>query len=548
MNPKKWGILAGVALLLPLYNMAQPDLYQMRSMDVLPNKTAKEREQQKLERYGPSLEWLDRMTRPNEFSGNRRVKLDFRVMSSMMLAGMASGFKSQVANLLWMKSDEFWHKGLMERQIPIMEMVVTLDPQFIEAWSTTGWHWAYNLYAEEPDKPELKNNPKALRKRQEYDVMTGLDYLDRGAAMNPETYRLWFENAWTRAEKAGIYDNRTVQLMREARTKGDARLVEMMLPDPKTNEPKATKVQGMDLVGRNIGHVYERIPDIDKALAEYRNLLRGDNGQGAPPTDEEMALMRVAGQAWGRYGKNYDVIVSTYQSGDATIKAQIKKMVPNIEQLVAAQAVRGKMGNREAQATGAYVSIVARYVPAWELMKAGKLPQAINTIIGVMNADTRYHLQGLPVYEQVLAMRGDAPAAIKTAVEDVKRSEHSSSQEMGLHLLAKLYEKQGNWKKAYETWYRARERSTLNFYAQRNAHLLEDRFDFKPPQHIIAAIKASRKTGEPNAAPPMPGSAAEKAEALAAAKAAKAPPAQSTPAAPTPATQAPADEHAGHAH
>jgi hypothetical protein len=71
---------------------------------------------------------------------------------------------------------------------------------------------------------------------------------------------------------------------------------------------------------------------------------------------------------------------------------------------------------------------------------------------------------------------------------------------MGLHLLAKIYEKQGNWKKAYETWYRARERSTLNFYAQRNAHLLEDRFDFKPPQHIIAAVKESRKGGEPNAA------------------------------------------------
>jgi hypothetical protein len=301
----------------------------------------------------------------------------------------------------------------MERQIPIMEMVVTLDPQFIEAWSTTGWHWAYNIYAEEPNRPQHKNNPKALRKRQEYDVMTGLNYLDRGAAMNPETYRLWFENAWTRSEKAGIYDERTIELMREARSKDDARLVEIMLPDPKTNQPKAQKVEGMDLVGRNIGHVYERVPHIDKALNQYRELLRADSGRGALPTDEEMSLLRVAGQAWGRYGKNYDVIVTTYQEGDATIKTQIRQMVPNIEQLVEAQAVRGKMGNRESQATGAYVSIVARYIPAWELMQAGKLPQAINTIIGVMNADTRYHLQGLPVYEQVLAMRGDAPAASK---------------------------------------------------------------------------------------------------------------------------------------
>jgi hypothetical protein len=105
------GLFAGVALLLPLYNMAQPDLYKMRSMDMLPAETDAQRQKKKMERYGPSLEWLDRMTRPNEFAGDSRVKLDFRVMSSMMLAGMASGFKSQVANLLWMKSDEFWHKA-----------------------------------------------------------------------------------------------------------------------------------------------------------------------------------------------------------------------------------------------------------------------------------------------------------------------------------------------------------------------------------------------------------------------------------------------------
>jgi hypothetical protein len=71
--------------------------------------------------------------------------------------------------------------------------------------------------------------------------------------------------------------------MREARSKDDARLVEVMLPDPKTNQPKAQKVEGMDLVGRNIGHVYERIPDIDKALAQYRELMRADGGKGAPP-------------------------------------------------------------------------------------------------------------------------------------------------------------------------------------------------------------------------------------------------------------------------
>jgi tetratricopeptide (TPR) repeat protein len=546
MNPKKWGAVAVIAVLLPLYNMAQPDLYRMRSFNEqdFPNLTEQQR---KKERYGPSLEWLDRMVRPSAATEDYR-KLDFRVMSSMMLAGMASGFKSQVANLLWMKSDEYWHKGLMERQVPLMEMVVTLDPQFIDAWSTTGWHWAYNIFAEEPNKPQYKNDPVALRKRQNQDIQIGLGYLERGAAMNPETYRLWFEAGYHRAAKAGIYDEKTVRLLREAREKNDARTVEMMAPDPKTNKLVPTDVQGMDLVGRNIGHVYETIPDIDNALAQYRDLMRTNKGKGDLPTEQEMALLQTAGEAWGRYGKNYEVIVATYQEGDPTIKAQIKQMVPNIEQLVAAQAIRNTMAARESQATGAYVSIVARYMPTWKLMKAGKLEQAITTIIGVLNADTRYHLQGLPVYERVLAMRGDAPAAIQKSVEDVKQSERSSSQEIGLHLLARLYEQQGNWKMAHETWVRSRERNTLNFYGRRNSFALADKYNFKEPQHIIDAVKNSRRGGEPNAAPPMPGSAAAKAEAEAAAKAAKAPPAPTpTPAQDTHAGES-ADEHAGHSH
>ena len=100
-----------------------------------------------------------------------------------------------------MKSDEYWHKGLTTRQNPLMEAVVTLDPQFIDAWSTAGWHWAYNIYADIELNPKYKNNPKMMRKLQEQAIETGLDYLRRGSEQNPEKYRLWFEHGWTRAKK-----------------------------------------------------------------------------------------------------------------------------------------------------------------------------------------------------------------------------------------------------------------------------------------------------------------------------------------------------------
>lgn len=503
MNPKKWSILAGAAVLLALYNGAQPDMAWMRARPDAEVKGLQAARRQKLrkERYGPSMAWLDRLRIKDKNA--RYVKLDFGVLSSMMIAGLASGFRSQVANLLWMKSDEFWHKGMPTRQVPLMEAVVTLDPQFIDAWSTAGWHWAYNIYADLQDpkmRPDLAKDPKALRAAQERAVLVGLDYLDRGAAANPETYRLWFEDAWTRGKKGGIYDERTVELMREARSKPDARKMEMTVP----NQKKATYVEGMDLVGRNIGHIYEDIPEVDKALAQYRDLLRDNAGKGNPPSDQELALLRAAGEYWGRYGSAYTDVVRFYTGSDAVVKAQIKKLMPDVDRMVAAQAVRDKMAAREPQATGAYVTIAARYLPSWRLKKAGKLDQAIATIIGVMNADTRYHLKGLPVLERVLALRGDAPDSIRGLRDRLKQEEKDSSQEIGLSLLARLYEQAGQPLLAYRTWYRGRERNQLNFYARRNANLLEDKHNFKPPQDIIKQIKASRRGGAPEAAPPPP--------------------------------------------
>jgi hypothetical protein len=82
--------------------------------------------------------------------------------------------------------------------------------------------------------------------------------------MNPETYRLWFEQGYTRSAKAGLLDDETVALYRTAREKNDARTIEQVQPNGTT-----VKVNGIDLVGRSIGHIYEDIPDIDKALAHY---------------------------------------------------------------------------------------------------------------------------------------------------------------------------------------------------------------------------------------------------------------------------------------
>lgn len=511
MNPKKLGLVALILVLLTIYNGAQDSLVGFRTNPHLYPGT------HIAERYGPSLEWLDRLMKGREDEKNHRVKLDFTVLSSMMVAGLASGFKSQVANLLWMKSDEYWHEGMATRQVPLMEAVVTLDPEFIDAWSTAGWHWAYNIYADDQTNEKLKLKPKEQRVKMDYDIDTGLDYLKRGSEMNPDKYRLYFEHGWTLGEKKGVYTEETAELYRTARSKADARTIIRTEKGPggkMIDKPE----QGMDVVGRTIGHLYEKMPDFDKALDQYGTDLLGLKND--PQSARDRALLAAAGEYWHRYGSDYGIIAGMYRKGDPTIKAQIKAIVPDVERLVQADDMRHTMENTKrgegGQPTGAYITISARYIPAWKLMKAGKIEQAIETMIGTMNGDTRYHLQGMPAMAKILALRGDAPAAIQAQLDDYRKLEAHSSQDIGLHFLAVLYEKRAQqvaaqgknpkpfYRLAYESWYRARERSSLDFYARRNTFLYEDKYGFPPPQNIIKEVKSSRQKGDVNAAPTLP--------------------------------------------
>ncbi len=498
MELKKWATLGLAGALLISYNLGQADLVALRSNEGKYPGTSKR------QAYGPSLQWLDRLALASQDKDKTKVKLDFSVMSSLMVAGLASGFKSQVANLLWMKSDEYWHQGLFTRQVPLMEAVVTLDPQFTDAWSTAGWHWAYNIYADIPtNENNKKKSPNEIAALQENAVVTGLDYLKRGANMNPDTYRLWFEWGWTRAEKAGYYDQETIDHYREARSKTDAREIEM----------GDKKVQGLDILGRTIGHLYERIPDFTRALDQYANDLM-------KATPAQRAQLDAAGAYWRLYGSNYDAIATLYNSGDSTVKAQVKKLVPDVDKLVEAQAMRQKIAGEvgKDQPVGAYVSISARYMPAWKLMEAGKSAAAIADMVGVMNANPKYTLQGLPVMAKIYELSGDAPAVVTKRLEGLREAEKVSSQDLGLHFLAVLYEKAaasaekaGNAKNAqayhrlaYETWYRSRARDALDFYALRKTRNYEAKYSFTAPADVIKQIKDSRRGGVPNAAPPLP--------------------------------------------
>ena len=64
---------------------------------------------------------------------------------SANVGALVFGFRKLVADMLWLKVDQFWHMGLVQRMLPMMETVVMLDPHFIEAYALGAWHLAYNV-------------------------------------------------------------------------------------------------------------------------------------------------------------------------------------------------------------------------------------------------------------------------------------------------------------------------------------------------------------------------------------------------------------------
>lgn len=103
---------------------------------------------------------------------------------------MISGFEGLVADLLWLRMDEEWHKGRWYEMLPMVTAVTYIQPNFLQAWEMGGWHLAYNMSSYTKDKRES-----------EQFIDEGIKFLKRGIAKNRDKWELYFNLGW-------IYYNR----------------------------------------------------------------------------------------------------------------------------------------------------------------------------------------------------------------------------------------------------------------------------------------------------------------------------------------------------
>lgn len=165
---------------------------------------------------------------------DRLQELNVQDVGIIVMAALIGGFRKSAANVLWLQSDANWYEGRAYRTVPLARAVVTLDPHFVDAWTVTCWHLAYNMSV------EAKNPNEAADL-----IRQGIEFAEQGLSWNSTRYEVYLEIGWTYYDKLQNYA-RAAEYFKLA-----------------LNHPHPTFVE------RHIAHAYERIPDIDSALFWY---------------------------------------------------------------------------------------------------------------------------------------------------------------------------------------------------------------------------------------------------------------------------------------
>ena len=172
---------------------------------------------------------------------------------------MFLGFRKLAAGLIWIQVDEAFHKGDMQRMVPLMRTTVLLDPNFVDAYLIGAWHLAYNLTAQMPETPGyLKEYIPEYgdwvgdKERAYY---AAVNFLKDGIRNNPRDYRLYFDLGYA------VYDEK--------------------LDDPMnavTYLTEATKQRHESWVRRMLYHNLQDNGQLEEARAGWEDYLRANPG------------------------------------------------------------------------------------------------------------------------------------------------------------------------------------------------------------------------------------------------------------------------------
>ena len=120
-----------------------------------------------------------------EFNFNLREQL-----GQMGFVAALSGFRSLVADVLFIQAHAAWEKTEWGRVLFLFRQATTLQPRSILFWDMAAWHMAWNASAAALlDQTWTRQALRVKAQREYFEI--GRDFLERGIQNNPEKPQLY---------------------------------------------------------------------------------------------------------------------------------------------------------------------------------------------------------------------------------------------------------------------------------------------------------------------------------------------------------------------
>ncbi len=156
-----------------------------------------------------------------------------------------TGFRQVIAGALWIRADDFFHRGQYQAIVPIVRIVTWLDPHNIDVFTTGAWHLDYNFVDEANSLSDKRYIPAAIALMKE------------GIANNPKIWDLYFELGWTHYARKLMDDAKAAECIAKACQ------YDSLDPNTGARQPRP------EFVDRMLAHSYEKLGRFDDAIKQW---------------------------------------------------------------------------------------------------------------------------------------------------------------------------------------------------------------------------------------------------------------------------------------
>jgi hypothetical protein len=225
------------------------------------------------------------------------------------------GFREFLSGILWVKADSFFDSGNYDAVLPIIRLCTILDPNDIDVFATGMWHIAYN-FTDEDQRSDRRYIAPALALGKE------------GAAANPETYELFFENGWIWYHKIDDDYDRAVDWFKQANDRSDV--------IPARRNLLGHAQERADQPDQEVETFYKNLGVTQKSLEPNGSQFQTVGGQGQLDTlndNIDNTLIRMTQRGWfaekgGYYDKgDYDTKPPFETGFSAKVTVESEKVI-----------------------------------------------------------------------------------------------------------------------------------------------------------------------------------------------------------------------------